>query len=254
MVARVAVVTGASSGIGAATASRLHADGFHVVLGARRVDALKRLGSRLGDRFSWRQLDVSVLKSVEEFCESVPSCAVLVNNAGFALGDEPIASTDDASWRQCFETNALGVVRMTRALLPKLIDSGDGLVVTIGSVAGFDAYPNSGAYVASKHAVRGIMDTLRLELLGLPVRISEVDPGMVETEFSAVRFGGDQKRARSMYARMTPLQPSDIAECVAFIASLPSHVDVDRLVVRPRDQARPLLVHRSAEVDEPPRL
>lgn len=241
---RVAVVTGASSGIGEASARRLASAGFRVVLGARRMDRLERIASSIGPMASFGCLDVGDPSSVRDFCERIPSCQLLLNNAGIALGDASIADEVESNWERSLGTNVLGPVRMTKALLPKLVASGDGHVITIGSVAGFDAYANSGAYVASKHAIRGIMDVLRLELLGQPVRISEIDPGMVETEFSVARFGGDERRARHVYAEMTPLTPSDVAECVAFVATRPSHVDIDQLIVRPRDQARPTVVYR----------
>ncbi|MCU1489491.1 MAG: sdh 2 [Acidimicrobiaceae bacterium] len=244
MADRVAVITGASSGIGAATGQLLAESGYEVVLGARRVERLEALAAQIGPRARCYELDVSDPASVERFCLKVPACQLLVNNAGGALGDEPISSADLASWRQMYDTNVLGIVHMTKQLLPKLLASADGHIVTIGSVAGFDPYPNSGGYVAAKHAARAVMDVLRLELLGQPIRVSEIDPGMVHTEFSLVRFAGDEERATAMYAGMTPLSPLDVAECVAFVANRPSHVDIDRLVVRPRDQARPTLVHR----------
>ncbi len=143
-----------------------------------------------------------------------------------------------------YDSNVLGVVHMTRALLPKLIDSGDGHVITIGSIAGFEPYPGGAGYNAAKHAVRAVMDVLRMELLGHPVRVSEIDPGMVETEFSIVRFDGDRGRAAKVYEGVTPLTADDIAECIAWVATRPSHVDIDQLVVRPRDQARATMVHR----------
>jgi NADP-dependent 3-hydroxy acid dehydrogenase YdfG len=143
-----------------------------------------------------------------------------------------------------FDANVLGVLRMTRALLPKLVDSGDGHVITIGSIAGIEPYPGGAGYNAAKHAVRAVMDVLRMELLGQPVRVSEIDPGMVETEFSIVRFEGDRDRAAKVYEGVTPLTADDIAECITWVATRPSHVDVDQLVVRPRDQARATMVHR----------
>jgi NADP-dependent 3-hydroxy acid dehydrogenase YdfG len=241
----VAVITGASSGIGAAAARRLAADGFDVVLGARRVDRLDEIAQSIGGSARTHPLDVTNAASVDAFCAAVPECRLLVNNAGGALGLEPVADADEDQWRWMYEANVIGVLRMTRALLPKLIASGDGHVITIGSIAGIEPYPGGAGYNAAKHAVRAVMDVLRMELLGRPVRVSEIDPGMVETEFSIVRFGGDEARAAKVYEGVTPLTADDIADCIAWVATRPSHVDVDQLVVRPRDQARATMVHRS---------
>jgi NADP-dependent 3-hydroxy acid dehydrogenase YdfG len=244
-----AVVTGASSGIGAAAARLLAAAGFDVVLGARRVDRLHEVARDIGDAASVHALDVTDDASVDDFCASVESCRLLVNNAGGALGLEPVADGDVDKWQRMYDSNVLGVLRMTKALLPKLIASGDGHVITIGSIAGIEPYPGGAGYNAAKHAVRAVMDVLRMELLGQPVRVSEIDPGMVETEFSLVRFGGDTRRAAKVYEGTTPLTADDIAECIAWVATRPSHVDIDQLVVRPRDQARATMVHRRSEVE-----
>ncbi len=238
-----AVVTGASSGIGAATARRLAEAGFSVVLGARRSDRLAAVAASIPGARAL-PLDVADPESVEAFCAAVPACSVLVNNAGGALGLEEIALADEAKWRQMWETNVMGTLRMTKALLPKLVASGDGLVVTIGSVAAFERYAGGAGYHAAKAAERALTEVLRIELLGQPVRVTEIDPGMVETEFSLVRFGGDADAAAAVYAGVVPLTADDIAQCVAFVATRPSHVDIDELVVRPRDQARVHLVHR----------
>jgi len=241
------VVTGASSGIGAATARRLAAEGFRVVVGARRVDRLERLVAEIGPAATAHRLDVTSLESVDEFCEAVdPDCRVLVNNAGGALGLESIASAVDDHWQTMYESNVLGTMRMIRALLPRLEASGDGHVVNIGSVAGFEPYAGGAGYNAAKHALRAVTDVLRIELVGKPVRVSEIDPGLVETEFSLVRFGGDRPRADAVYEGLTPLSADDIADVVAFVLTRPSHVDIDQVVVRPRDQARVWLVHRES--------
>lgn len=242
----VAVVTGASSGIGEATAHALSEDGYDVVLGARRADRLSSVAAAIGASARARVLDVTDDASVASFCDAVPECRVLVNCAGGALGAEHLADADIERWRTMYESNVLGTVRMVRSLLGKLVASGDGHVVTVGSVAGFEPYIGGGGYNAAKHATRAVMDVLRLELLGQPVRVSEIDPGMVETEFSLVRFGGDEARAAAVYEKMTPLRASDVAACIAFVVSRPSHVDVDQMVIRPRDQARVGVVHRSA--------
>src|SRR5512143_1314344 len=239
---RVAVVTGASSGFGAATARALAAAGFAVVVGARRTDRLRALAEPLGAR--WLPLDVTDPQSVAAFAAAIPRLDVLVNNAGNAFGGESIAAADEGKWRAMFELNVLGTLRVTRALLDKLLASGDGLIVNVGSIAGFEVYPGGAGYTASKHALRALTRTLRLELLGRPVRVTDVAPGMAETEFALVRFGGDAERARRLYEGMTPLTAEDIAAAIAFVATRPPHVDIDEIVIRPRDQASATLVHR----------
>lgn len=241
---RTAVVTGASSGIGAATARALAAQGWHVVLGARRVDRIDALAAEIGG--TARRLDVTDPASAAEFCAGVQECHLLVNNAGGALGVASIAEADDGEWLRMFEMNVMGTLRMTRGLLPRLIESGDGQVITIGSIAAREAYKGGGGYNAAKHAVAAMTRVLRIEMLGLPVRVSEIDPGMVETEFSVVRFGGDQARAGSVYAGMTPLTAGDIADTVAWIASRPSHVNIDQVTIMPRDQSAAQSVHRTS--------
>jgi NADP-dependent 3-hydroxy acid dehydrogenase YdfG len=239
-----AVVTGASSGIGEAAAHALIREGFSVVVGARRTDRLETLCAELGPNASFGELDVTDPYSVAAFCADITECHLLVNNAGGALGLESIAEANEAHWTEMYESNVLGVLRMTRALLPQLIASGDGQVITIGSIAGIEPYQGGAGYNAAKFAVRAVMDVLRLELLGQPVRVSKIDPGMTETEFSLVRFDGDAERADAVYTGVTPLVAADVAECIAFVATRPSHVDIDELVVRPRDQARAWHVNR----------
>lgn len=239
---KTAVITGASSGFGAATAKALAGAGFEVVLGARRMERLAEVASPLGARF--HSLDVTDETSVAAFCATLDRVDILVNNAGNAFGAESLADSVDDKWRAMFELNVLGMLRMTRTLLPKLVASGDGLIVNLGSIAGFETYPGGGGYAASKHAVHALTRTLRLELLGQPVRITEILPGMAETEFALVRFEGDRERARKVYQGMTPLSAEDIAEAVRWVATLPSHVDIDEIVLRPRDQATAMLVHR----------
>jgi len=241
-VTRVAVITGASSGIGAAAARALAGDGFRVVLGARRLERLEELAAEVdGEAIA---LDVTDPDSVGELAARVPRCDVLVNNAGGALGLEPLGEADEAKWGTMYEANVLGTMRMTRALLPRLIESGDGHVVSITSIAGFEAYRGGAGYIAAKHAQRSMLRVLRLELLGEPVRVTEVAPGMVETEFSLVRFGGDEEAARRVYRDMKPLSAADVAECIRWAIAQPSHVNVDEIVVRPRDQAAATEVHR----------
>jgi NADP-dependent 3-hydroxy acid dehydrogenase YdfG len=237
-----AVVTGASSGIGEATARRLAATGFDVVLGARRLDRLQAIAHDIGGRAL--ELDVTDNESVLTFTEAVGPCRVLVNNAGGARGLDSIAEADEDRWRWMFEANVLGVVRMTKALLPTLLESGDGHVVVVGSVAGHEPYPGGGGYNAAKFGERALTRVLRLELLGQPIRVTEIDPGMVETEFSLVRFDGDEGRAASVYDGVTPLTADDVAECIEFVVTRPSHVNIDQMIVLARDQAGARDVHR----------
>jgi NADP-dependent 3-hydroxy acid dehydrogenase YdfG len=230
----LAVVTGASSGIGAATARALADDGFHVLVGARRVDRLEALADEIGG--TARHLDVTDDESVHAFVAGVDRCACLVNNAGGALGLDRIEAADLGRWTAMYETNVLGSVRVTKALLPALRASGDALVVLIGSIAALETYVGGAGYTAAKHAARAFTATLRQELFGEPVRVTEIDPGLVETEFSVVRFDGDADRAAQVYEGVDALTADDIAACVAFVASRPSRVNVDRMVVLARDQ------------------
>jgi NADP-dependent 3-hydroxy acid dehydrogenase YdfG len=244
----VAVVTGASSGIGAATARALAAHGFRVVLGARRKDRLEAIAEEIGGTAI--RLDVNDQGSVDAFAREVPEARVLVNNAGGAKGRDTVETASLDDWRWMFEVNVLGTVRMTRALFPALEASGDGHVVIIGSIAGFEVYPGGGGYVGAKHAERALAKTLRLEVLGKPIRVTEINPGLVAgTEFSLVRFEGDQERARKIYEGLTPIQPEDVAECVAFAVTRPSHVNVDEIVIRPRDQATARDFFRSGRIE-----
>ena len=240
----VAVVTGASSGIGAATVRRLVAEGFEVVAAARRADRLQALADETGCRPV--PLDVTDVNAVDAFAAGLDSCRVLVNNAGGALGVDPIASAKDADWQRMYDVNVLGTLRMTRALLPKLVASGDGVVVTVTSTAGLTAYEGGGGYVAAKHAERALADTLRLELCGEPVRVVQVAPGMVATEeFSLVRLGGDAAKAKAVYAGVPgPLSADDVADCIAWAVTRPWNVNIDSIVVRPRAQAANHKLHR----------
>jgi hypothetical protein len=239
---RTAIVTGASSGIGAAAARALAGDGFELVLGARRLERLETLAGEIGGRAV--RLDVADPASVEELAAGVATCDVLVNNAGGALGLEPLADADEEKWRQMYDSNVLGTMRMTRALLPALVASGDGHVVNVTSIAGFETYRGGAGYTAAKHAQRALTRTLRLELLGQPVRVTEVAPGMVETEFSLVRFEGDEEAAARVYQGMQPLSGEEVAECIRWAVAQPPHVNVDEIVVRPRAQATATEVHR----------
>ena len=244
MTARTAVVTGASGGIGAASARALAADGWQVVIGARSEDKIEALATEIGG--TALPLDVMDPASIERFCDAIPAVDLLVNNAGGALGATPVAQADDAEWLAMFELNVMSTLRVTRALLPKLLASGDGQIITIGSIAGREPYKGGAGYNAAKHAVAALSRVLRLELIGQPVRVSEIDPGMVATDFSLVRFGGDAERAAKVYEGMTPLTADDIAQTVAWIASRPAHVNIDQVLIMPRDQVSAAVVHRQA--------
>ena len=243
---RTAVVTGASSGIGAATALRLAADGWQVVAAARRLD---RLGELAAQHPAIRPcaLDVTDPRSVEQLVDAVPECALLVANAGGAFDMAPVEKADPQVWAQTFEVNVLGTLRTVQALLPALLDSGAGHVVLTGSTAGRWTYEGGGAYTAAKHALVALRETLRLELVDRPVRVSEIAPGMVRTdEFSLVRFAGDVERAAAVYAGVEALVAEDVADCIAWVASRPAHVNIDLVQVTPRQQASVSKVHRNA--------
>ncbi|WP_448626726.1 SDR family oxidoreductase [Geodermatophilus sp. URMC 64] len=233
---RVAVVTGASSGIGAATAERLAAEGFDVVLGARRTDRLTELAGRIGGRAA--PLDVTDPASVEAFCAALDRVDVLVNNAGGAWDAAPVAEADLDSWQRAYDVNVLGTVRMTKALLPALRASGAGDVVFVGSTAGLTSYEGGASYTAAKHGVHTLAETLRLELVGEPVRVIEIAPGMVRTdEFSRNRLGSQEKADAVYRGVREPLVAEDIADCIAWTVTRPHHVNVDLMVVRPIAQA-----------------
>jgi NADP-dependent 3-hydroxy acid dehydrogenase YdfG len=240
----VAVVTGASSGIGAATARSLAAQGFEVVCAARRAERVAALAAELGGRAV--VCDVTSAEDVASLAAEVGGrCDLLVNNAGGAYGADPVSTADLDQWRAMYEVNVLGVVGVTKALLPALVAS-EGQIVVIGSTAGQVAYEGGGGYVAAKFAVRSVVDTLRLELWDQPVRVCEIAPGMVRSEgFALTRFDGDQAKADAVYAGVAqPLTEEDIADCVVWVATRPSHVNIDRMTVRPRAQAANHKVHR----------
>lgn len=239
---KIAVVTGASSGIGAATARRLTLDGYHVYALARRRDRLDELG--VGTPVV---CDVTKEDDVSAFANTLKYVDLLVNNAGGARGAETVAQAKVDDWQWMYEANVIGTLRMTRALLPLMANG--GTVITISSTAGLAVYEGGGGYTAAKHAQTALVETLRLELCGQQIRVIEIDPGMVKTEeFALNRFSGDADRAEAVYRGVKePLVADDIAECVSWCAGLPHHVNIDRVVVRPLAQAAQYKVHRETE-------
>jgi 3-hydroxy acid dehydrogenase/malonic semialdehyde reductase len=241
----VAVVTGASSGIGAATAVALGRRGYQIVAGARRLARVRRV---VGDLGLALPLDVTDQQSIDTFVGEVAQkfgrIDVLVNNAGLALGLTPIAKSSDEDWIGMWEVNVMGLMRVTRSCLPLLRKAKHGHVVNLGSIAGFETYVGGAGYTASKHAVHAISRTLRLELNGEPIRVTELAPGMVETDFSNVRFHGDRKAAKAVYQGVKPLVAADIADCIVFAVTRPPHVDIDEIIIRPIAQAASWLVAR----------
>ncbi|RBY91511.1 oxidoreductase [Blastococcus sp. TBT05-19] len=242
---RTAVVTGASSGIGAATATRLAAEGFDVVVAARRVDRLEELAAAIGGRAV--ALDITDQASVDAFAASLERVDVLVNNAGGAFDANPVAAADLDAWARTYDVNVLGTVRLTKALLPALRASGAGDVLFVSSTAGLVTYENGSSYTAAKHGVHALVGALRLEMVGEPVRVIEVAPGMVHTEEFSLNRLGSQDKADAVYRGVRePLVADDVADCIAWALTRPHHVNVDLMVVRPRAQAAQHKVHRES--------
>ena len=239
-----ALVTGASSGIGAATALRLARDGWQVVAAARRADRLGELAAR-SPAIRPHALDVTDPRSVEQLADAVPTCDLLVANAGGAFDLDPIDRSDPQSWSRTYEVNVVGTVRTLQAVLPALLDSPAGHVVLTGSTAGRWVYEGGASYTAAKHALVALRETLRMETVERGLRVSEVAPGMVRTdEFGLVRFEGDADRAASVYAGVEALVAEDIADVIAWVASRPAHVNIDLVQVTPQQQASVTKVHR----------
>jgi 3-hydroxy acid dehydrogenase / malonic semialdehyde reductase len=234
-----AIVTGASSGIGAAIAHALRAAGATVAAGARRTE---RLDADVALELDVRS-ETSSMQFVSRALEQLGGLDILVNNAGLGLGRDPFWESSEDDERTVIDTNVRGLMRLTRLCLPHIRDGGH--IVNIGSVAGREPYENAAVYIASKFAVRGFTYSLRQDLLGKPIRLTLVDPGLVETEFSVVRFRGDVERAKQVYERVEPLTPADIAECVVFALTRPPHVNVDELVVKALAQSTASRIVRS---------
>ncbi|CAN5568299.1 SDR family oxidoreductase [soil metagenome] len=239
---RTALVTGASSGIGAATVRALAAAGLHTVAAARRIDRCRSLAEEVGGEAI--ELDVSDPASVARMAEAAGDVDVIVHSAGGALGVERVEDADEEHWTTMVETNVMGVERVTKALLPALRRGGNGHIVVIGSVAGVEVYPGGGGYTAAKHAANALARTMRLEFVAEPIRVTEIAPGLVETEFSLVRFDGDEVKAAKVYDGIEPLSAEDVADAIAYAVTRPPNVSVDYLAIKPRAQASATVVHR----------
>jgi 3-hydroxy acid dehydrogenase / malonic semialdehyde reductase len=253
---RTIVITGASAGIGEETAKLFAKNGWQIVLGSRREERLTQLARELAALGSpnviAETLDVTNLNSVKRFCNDIlakteSKIDVLFNNAGLALGVDTVSAGLESDWKTMIDTNVLGLLYVTRALLPKMIERQHGHIINMGSIASHVVYEGGSVYCASKHAVRAITKTMRLEVNGTPLRVSLIDPGMVETDFSKVRFKNNDERASKVYEGVTPLTPFDIAECVWFTATRPKHVNIDEIVLMPVDQAAPHKISRKAK-------
>ncbi len=246
------LVTGASSGIGAACARRFAAEGADLVLWARRADRLARLADEIEQQHA-RHVHVAgvdvreraaVLRAVDALVEADAVPHVLVNNAGLASGLSTVQEGDFEDWDRMIDTNVKGLLNVTRAILPHMIRLGRGHVVNIGSTAGHMVYPKGNVYNATKFAVKALTEAISLDLVGTPIRVSSVDPGFVETEFSTVRFGGDEERARKVYEGFEPLRPEDVADAIHYVTTAPDHMNVLEMIVMPVAQRNVYVVHR----------
>lgn len=246
------LITGASSGIGAATAEAFCREGANeVIVTGRRQERLKELAQGWSDRYDCDVAaiihDVRDRTATEELARDNPGLFdvdILVNNAGLARGTDPMQSADTGDWEEMMDTNVLGLLYMTRQVVPKMVAKGSGHIVNLGSVAGRWVYPGGGVYAATKHAVRALSEGLRMDLHGSGIRVSNIEPGLVETEFSIVRYKGDETRASKVYADTRPLRPEDVADAILWCCSRPAHVNVQELVLYPTDQAHVGMVHR----------
>lgn len=250
---RTAIITGATAGIGEATAYELAKLGFHLILTGRRQERLQKMKQRIESEFgteaSIHTFDIRNREEVQNFCRNEicdRTIDVLVNNAGLASGLSPLHEGDIEDWEKMIDTNVKGLLYMTREITPRMVNNGSGHIVNIGSIAGVEVYPNGNVYCATKHAVKAISEGLRKELFDKGIKVTNIAPGLVETEFSIVRFHGDRKRADSVYAGMRPLTATDIAECIAFAVSRPAHVNIADMLVLSTDQAASTMVNRSS--------
>ncbi|HEY9845386.1 MAG TPA: SDR family oxidoreductase [Candidatus Caenarcaniphilales bacterium] len=252
---QTALITGASSGIGAACAKQFAQAGVKLILAARRMDCLEQLAAQLTQESQIEthllSMDVSNRTDVAAILQGLPDAwanvDILVNNAGLSRGLDKLHEGSIQDWEEMLDTNVKGLLYVTRALVPGMVQRGRGHVVNIGSIAGHQTYPQGNVYCASKAAVRALSEGLKQDLLGTPVRVTSVDPGLVETEFSQVRFRGDTQRAKNIYKGLTPLTPEDVADVVVYCVTRPAHVNISEVLVMPTDQAGATLVHRHGE-------
>lgn len=248
------LITGASSGIGAATAEAFCREGAkEVIVTGRRQEQLRSLAEGWSDRYDCDVAavihDVRDRAATEALAKDNPGLFdvdILVNNAGLARGTDPMQSADPTDWEEMLDTNVLGLLYMTRNVVPAMLTKGSGHIVNLGSVAGRWVYPGGGVYAATKHAVRALSEGLRMDLQGTGIRVTNIEPGLVETEFSIVRYKGDEARAKKVYADTRPLRPEDVADTILWCCSRPAHVNVQELVLYPTDQAHVGMVHRRA--------
>lgn len=249
---QIVLITGASSGIGAACARVFAQAGAKLILVARRLEKLEQLSEELSQTFSTQlyllSLDVRDFASVESTLSTLPSAwsevDILINNAGLSRGLDKLHEGSIQNWEEMIDTNIKGLLYFTRQLVPGMVSRGRGHVVNLGSIAGHQTYPGGNVYCATKAAVKAISEGLKQDLLGTPVRVTSVDPGLVETEFSRVRFHGDTERANKVYQNLTPLTAEDVADVVFFCATRPAHVNISEVILVPTDQATATLVHR----------
>ncbi len=251
---KIVFITGASSGIGRSAAAKFAETGANLLICARRKERLDELSKDLVSKFRVQvqafQLDVRDQRSVEQSLNRLPAewknISVLINNAGLSSGFDNIQSGSISDWEAMIDTNVKGLLYVTRAVLPGMIERKEGHIINLGSVAGRMVYPKGNVYNASKFAVRALNEGMKMDLLGTPIRVTTVDPGLVETEFSIVRFHGDKERASNVYKGITPLTPDDIADAIVWAATRPSHVNINEIVLMPVDQASPTMVNRKS--------
>ena len=252
---KIVFITGASAGIGEATAAAFAEKGAHLILAARRKDKLDRLSKTLKDKFGTESLclslDVTRQTDVQKTIDGLPGnwaeIDILVNNAGLGRGVDKIHEAQIGDWEEMIDTNIKGLLYVSRAVIPGMVKRKRGHVINLGSVAGHEVYPGGNVYCATKHAVDALTKGMRMDLVDTPVRISTVDPGLVETDFSIVRFKGDAERAKKPYENIKPLVGADIADIIVFVASRPAHVNINEVIVMPKAQASATMVHREAK-------
>lgn len=249
---QIVLITGASSGIGAACAQAFAESGAKLILAARRLDRLEAIAADLGEKFACDihlvPLDVRDRAAVATAVSTLPkewtAIDILINNAGLSRGLSKLHEGEIGDWEEMIDANVKGLLYVTRSILPGMVARGRGQVINIGSIAGHQTYPNGNVYCATKAAVRALSEGMKMDLLGTPIRVTLIDPGMVETEFSDVRFHGDRSRAEKVYQGLTPLSGADVAEVIRFCADRPAHVNINEVVLMPTEQASTTLIHR----------